>query len=82
MTRVAGLGVGLGAPPQEATGSEAAARNASFEHLTASFQQEECPKYITDRTPEQRQAQSFEQCLLEHGRDLDSHPKQCAAVRT
>jgi hypothetical protein len=31
---------------------------------------------VKERTQAQRRAQSFEQCLLDHGVDLDFHPDQ------
>ncbi len=39
----------------------------------APFPQEaQCPPFVVERTTEQRRAQSFERCLLEHGVNLDS----------
>ena len=66
-----GAGVGVGLRPAQVTTQSAKAAAASFEHLMSGFQQAECPSYVIERTPEQRRAQSFEQCLREHGRDLD-----------
>ena len=55
-----------------ATDDSAEAAAAAFEQLTAAYQQAECPSYVTERTEEQRRAESFEHCLRRHGRDLDS----------
>jgi len=69
-----------------ATTFSARAAAASFSRLTATFQEEECPAEVIEQTPEQRRARSFEQCLRDHGRDLDSgYPDQrlkAAAVST
>ena len=64
----------------QATTYSARAAAASFGQLTASFQEEECPRDVIEQTPERRRAAGgFEQCLRDHGRDLDSgYPDQCA----
>ena len=44
-------------------------------HMTAAqvcSQEARCPSFVVERTQEQRRAQSFEQCLLRHGVDLES----------
>ena len=77
---VHGAGQGAGLSTMQATTYSARAAAASFGRLTAGFQQAEYPAEVIEQTPEQRRARGFEQCLRDHGRDLDSgYPDRCAA---
>jgi len=72
-------GHGVGLTSMRAATYSARAAAASFGRLTAGFQDAECPAEVIEQTPELRRARSFEQCLRDHGRDLDSgYPDQCA----